>query len=150
MTFNLLTPKSIGVFLSLSSVCLWSIKFVGWEIVELLHYSQVLWPMWKFFKSRSKVTWSLTFWPRIYRCLPFTILYLCMKFVGWEIVKLLHYIQVWTDGQSDYYRAPASSMAGRKYELGNDNKKLGSAFKFRVGQATGNKHFFVWPYHWNR
>ena len=26
-------------------------------------------------------------------------------------------------------------------------KKLGSAYKFRVGRATGNEHiFFVWPY----
>ena len=28
-------------------------------------------------------------------------------------------------------------------------KKLGSAYKFRVGRATGNEHiFFVWPYNW--
>ena len=41
MTFNRLTPKSIGVFLFLSSICVWSMKFVGWEILELLHYNKV-------------------------------------------------------------------------------------------------------------
>ena len=54
-------PKSIGVFLSLSYICAWNIKFVGWEIVELSHYNEVLtdrvdkvqlWP------------WPLTFWPQ--------------------------------------------------------------------------------------
>ena len=25
-------------------------------------------------------------------------------------------------------------------------KKLGSAYKFRVGRATGNEHIFFWPY----
>ena len=63
LTFNLLTPKFIGVFLSLSSICVWSIKFVGWDIFELSHYNKV-----------------------------------------WTDRR--------TDGQSDYYRAPASSMAG--------------------------------------
>ena len=42
LTFDLLTPKSIGVFLSLSSICVWNIKFVGWEIVELSHYNKML------------------------------------------------------------------------------------------------------------
>ena len=41
LTFNLLTPKSIGVFLSLSSICVWSIKFVDWSIFELSHYNKV-------------------------------------------------------------------------------------------------------------
>ena len=72
------------------------------------HYDLDLWP----------------FDPKMYRCLPFPILYLCMKY---EVCRLR---QFWviafitkcgrtdgqtdrqTDGQSDYYRAPASSMAG--------------------------------------
>ena len=40
LTFNLLTPKFIGVFLSLSSICVWSMKFVGWNIFELTQYAQ--------------------------------------------------------------------------------------------------------------
>ena len=63
LTFDLWTPKPIGVFLSLSSICVWSMKFVGWEIFELSHYNKV-----------------------------------------WTDRQ--------TDRQSDYYRAPASSMAG--------------------------------------
>ena len=41
MTFNLLIPKSIRVFLSLSSIRVWSMKFLGWEIFELSHYNKV-------------------------------------------------------------------------------------------------------------
>ena len=67
LTFDLLTPKSIGVFLPLSSICVWS-----------------------------------------------------MKSLGQTLFKLSRYNKVWTDGQTDrqtdrqgdYYRAPASSMAG--------------------------------------
>ena len=63
LTFDLLTLKSIGVFLSLSSICVWSMKSVGWTLFELSRYNKV-----------------------------------------WTDGQ--------TDGQSDYYRAPASSMAG--------------------------------------
>ena len=38
---DLWTPKSIGVFLSLSSICVWSMKFVGWGNFELSHYNKV-------------------------------------------------------------------------------------------------------------
>ena len=31
LTFNLLTPKSIGVFLFLSSICVWSMKSLRWR-----------------------------------------------------------------------------------------------------------------------
>ena len=41
MTFKILTPKSIGVYLFLSSICVLSMKFVGWEIFELSHYNKV-------------------------------------------------------------------------------------------------------------
>ena len=41
VTFNLLTPKCIGVFLSLSSICVWGMNFVGWGIFELSHYNKV-------------------------------------------------------------------------------------------------------------
>ena len=41
MTFNLVTPKSISVFLFLSSICVWSMKFVGWGIFKLSHYNKV-------------------------------------------------------------------------------------------------------------
>ena len=38
---DLLTPKSIGVFLSLSSICVWSMKFIVWGNFELSHYNKV-------------------------------------------------------------------------------------------------------------
>ena len=49
--------------------------------------------------------------PKIYL---FPVLYLCMRFVGWDILELLHYNKLWTDGQTEWllYVAPASSMAG--------------------------------------
>ena len=41
LTFDLLTPKSIGVFLSLSSICVWSMKSVGRTLFELSRYNEV-------------------------------------------------------------------------------------------------------------
>ena len=41
LTFDLLTPKSIGVFLSLSSICVWSMKSVGQTLFELSRYKEV-------------------------------------------------------------------------------------------------------------
>ena len=63
----------------------------------------------------------------MYRCLPFHILYLCMKY---EVCSLRHFLVIalqqsvdgqtdgQTDGQSDYYRAPVSSMQGILLQLG--------------------------------
>ena len=80
------------------------------------HYDLDLWP----------------FDPKIYRCLPFFILHLCMKYevCRWNTVWVIALQQSvdrrtdgqtdrQTDGQSDYYRAPASSMRGP-----NKNQKL--------------------------
>ena len=58
LAFDLLTPKSIGVFLFLSSICA--------SVYEVLR----------------------------------------------SAVRFLHYKKVWTDRQSNYYRAPAFSMVG--------------------------------------
>ena len=44
---------------------------------------------------------TLTFWPKIYRWLPFIVLHLCMKYLGWKLIKLLHYSKVWTDRLMD-------------------------------------------------
>ena len=41
LTFDLLTPKSIGVFLSLSSICVWSMKSPGQTLFELSRYNEV-------------------------------------------------------------------------------------------------------------
>ena len=73
------------------------------------HYDLDLWP----------------FDPKIYRCFPFFILHLCMKYEFCrsntvQIIALQRSVDTRTDGQtdrqtdrqSDYYRAPASSMAG--------------------------------------
>ena len=40
LTFDLLTPKSIGVFLSLSSICVWSMKSLGQTLFELSRYKE--------------------------------------------------------------------------------------------------------------
>ena len=71
------------------------------------------------------VTMTLTFDPKIYWCLPFFILNLCMKYEvsrsnTFRVIALQRSVDRQTDrradrqtdGQSDYYRAPASSMAG--------------------------------------
>ena len=59
--------------------------------------------------------------PKIYRCLPFFILHLCMKYKVCrsntiQVIALQRSVDRRTDGrtdrQSDYYRTPASSMAG--------------------------------------
>ena len=73
------------------------------------HYDLDLWP----------------FHPKIYRCLPFFILHLCMKYEVCRsntvrVIALQRSVDRrtdrqtdgQTDSQSDYYRAPASSMAG--------------------------------------
>ena len=39
--------------------------------------------------------------PKIYRCLPFFILHLCMKYVGRTLFELSRYNKVWTDRQTD-------------------------------------------------
>ena len=41
LTFDLLTPKSIGVFLSLSSICVRSMKSLGQTLFELSRYNEV-------------------------------------------------------------------------------------------------------------
>ena len=41
LTFDILTPKSIGVFLSLSSICVWYMKSVGWTLFELSRDNEV-------------------------------------------------------------------------------------------------------------
>ena len=41
LTFDLLTPKSIGAFLSISSICVWSMKSVGLTLFELSRYNEV-------------------------------------------------------------------------------------------------------------
>ena len=41
LTFDLLTPNSIGVFLSLSSVYVWSMKSLGQKLFELSRYNEV-------------------------------------------------------------------------------------------------------------
>ena len=41
LSFDLLTPKSIGVFLSLSSICVWSMKSLGQTLFELPRYNEV-------------------------------------------------------------------------------------------------------------
>ena len=41
LTFDLLTLKSISVFLSLSSICVWSLKSLGWKVFELSRYNEV-------------------------------------------------------------------------------------------------------------
>ena len=46
LKFDLLTPKSIGVFLSLSSICVWSMKSVGWKLFEKSCYIKVWQNMW--------------------------------------------------------------------------------------------------------
>ena len=227
LTFDLLTQKCIGVFLSSSSIYVWSMKSLCWKVFELSWHNNVwgickydldLWPfdpkmyrclpffilyLWMKYKvSMLKSFWvivaqqclgefvtlTLTFdlltaggichydldlWPfdpKLYRCLPFFILYLCMKYevsmwksfwvivaqpscgrtdrrtdkvitiglpplrcigvflssscvcvwnINFYVEKFLSYhgtTKLWTDGQtdrqSDYYRAPASSMAG--------------------------------------
>ena len=56
------------------SICVWNIKFVGWEIFELSHYNEVLTVLTKF--SCDLDLWP--FDPKIYRCLPLPILYLCI------------------------------------------------------------------------
>ena len=40
LTFDLLTPKSIGVFLSLYSICVWSMKSLGQTLFELSRYKE--------------------------------------------------------------------------------------------------------------
>ena len=42
LTFDLLTPKSISVFLSLSSICVWGMKSLGQTLFELLRYNEVV------------------------------------------------------------------------------------------------------------
>jgi len=53
LTFDLLTPKSIGVFCSIRAITLWSLKALGQRVLELLsgngfhssgHYDLDLWP----------------------------------------------------------------------------------------------------------
>ena len=41
LTSDLLTPKSIGVFLSLSSFCVWSMKTLGQILFELSRYNEL-------------------------------------------------------------------------------------------------------------
>ena len=41
LTFDLLTQKPIGVFLSLSSICVWSMKSLGQTFFELSRYNEV-------------------------------------------------------------------------------------------------------------
>ena len=109
MTFNLLTPKSIGVFLSLSSICVWSMKFVGWEIFELSHYNKV----WTdrqtdgqsdYYRApASSMDPANLLTPKsigIFLSLSCICVW-SMKFVGWEIFELSHYNKVWTDRQID-------------------------------------------------
>ena len=57
LTFDLLTPKCIGIFLSPSYIYVWNIKAVHWKLVQLSCQNQSvdkvqLWP------------WPLTFWPQ--------------------------------------------------------------------------------------
>ena len=71
LIFDLLTPKSIGVFLSLSSICIGSMKSLGQTLLELSRYNKV-----------------------------------------WTDGRTDGQTDRQTDRQGDYYRAPASSMAG--------------------------------------
>ena len=41
LTFDLLTPKSIGIFLCLSSICVWSMNSLGQTLFELSRYNEV-------------------------------------------------------------------------------------------------------------
>ena len=83
LTFDLLTPNCIGIFLLPSCIDVWNMKAVHWKLLKLSCQNQSvdkvpLWP------------WPLTFWPKMYRHLPLTILHLCMKYESCtlKIVKL--------------------------------------------------------------
>ena len=76
VTIDLLTQKSIGVFLSLSSIWVWNMKLVGWEILS--------------YRITTK----------------------CVQTDGRTDGQTDRRTDGRTDRQSDYYRAPASSMAG--------------------------------------
>ena len=73
LTFDLLTPKSIGIFLLSSCIYVWNMKAVPWKLLKLSCQNQ----------SVDKV--QLWLWPfdlimKIYRYLPLSILHLCMKY----------------------------------------------------------------------
>ena len=71
LTFELLTPKCIGIFLSPSYINIWNMKAVRWKLVQLSCQNQ----------SVDKVQlWPWLLDPKMYRYLPLTILYLCMKY----------------------------------------------------------------------
>ena len=70
-TFDLLTPKCIGIFLLRSCIYVWNMKAVHWKLLKLSFQNQrvdkvQLWP------------WPLD--PKVYRYLPLAILHLCMKY----------------------------------------------------------------------
>ena len=76
---NLWTWKCIDIFLSPSCIYVWNMKVVRLELLKLSYQNQSvdkvpLWP------------WPLD--PVMYRCLPLTILHLCMKSVRWKLLNL--------------------------------------------------------------
>ena len=71
ITFDPLTSKCKGTFFSPSCIYVWNMKAVRWKLLKLLCQNQSvdkvqLWP------------WPLD--PKMYRHLPFAILYLCMTY----------------------------------------------------------------------
>ena len=71
LTFDLLTPKCIGIFLLPSCIYGWNMKAVRWKVVQLSCQNQRI----------DKV--QLRPWPfdpKIYRYRPLAILHVCMKY----------------------------------------------------------------------
>ena len=119
LTFDLVTPKSIGVCVTLRTTSIPSLKVEGKQLLKLLQHIEGV-PC-----NTKPLAVTLTFdlvTPKSIgvcvksctTCIP------SLKVVGEKLLKLSQHIEVWTDGQTDrqtdrrcdYYRAPAFSMRG--------------------------------------
>ena len=101
LTFDLLTPKCIGIFLSPSCIFVWNMKAVPWKLLKLSCQN----------KSVNKVSlWPRPLDPKMHWYLPLAIPHLCMKYENFTLksTQVIVLMDRQTD-KPDFYRAPALS-----------------------------------------